>query len=1043
MQVGLEVLVQQQVGHCPEQYGISSQESVQRLGQAAAGIAANEIAPGRAAVPGRGECCSHFPEIVALEMPEGVLGMQDLAPGGEVREQLLERLFGIPLERRESVLATPDSTESPEEKQRLGGARSPPRFQTLSLRAPPGGVGESSIVCAHFVDGLSPSSCGHVVLPDERRRPGRGPRDPGHPHLRHASEAEPTDLKAPESGSAVRVGSSRGAAAANQARDQQRWWRRRRRAGGCCIIFPERTPNRRAGGQRNRAMKTPVYMDYAATTPTDPAVVAVMTRYLGPDGVFGNPASRLHSFGRDAEEAVEQARLHVADLINADPREIVWTSGATESDNLAIKGAVAARGERGGHVVTSSIEHKAVLDCCLHLERDGYEVTRIEPKADGLITPELVESALRDDTILVSLMHVNNEIGTITDIETVGRLARDRGVPFHVDAAQSAARVRLDMQRQYADFVSLSAHKMYGPKGVGALYVRRRPRARLEPQIHGGGHERGLRSGTLATHQIAGMGEAARLVAKRWNQDAARARELEARFLEQLRSVEHVSINGDRRHCVSGIVNLGFPCVESESLIVALPDIGFSTGFSLHVGTGGAVPRAESAGSGRRFGPQFGAAQLRPVHDRAGDRPRRGAHPGRCRRTPVAVVGMARPLHLRRRGDQPGRRRSHRMTVSSDVPARLEAVRGTIHAEFTRRHKIPWIVAYSGGKDSTLLLQLVWEVAAVTTGVPRRPIYIVANDTLVESPLVIRHLRQSLTTIRKAIERAGLPISVKVTEPCIDQTFWVNVIGRGYIPPTRNFRWCTDRMKIAPTNDLIEKLVLAHRRAILLVGTRKSESQSRGRAMTDRGVTATTMNPHSTIPNCRMFAPLADLGDDDVWKILMQRRPPWGGTHRELITLYRNAGGGECPLVLSKEDAPSCGTTSPRFGCWTCTVVTKDRSMRGLIDSGHEDAELLEKLFDFRAWLIELRENNANRQRVRRDGNAKTRPDGSRVLGPFTIEVRRHILDQLRRLETETGWKFLRQSEWEVIEDIWRRDRILQTCRTALDEGAEPEEVSA
>ena len=325
-------------------------------------------------------------------------------------------------------------------------------------------------------------------------------------------------------------------------------------------------------------MKTPVYMDYAATTPTDPAVVAVMIRYLGPDGVFGNPASRLHSFGRDAEEAVEQARLHVADLINADPREIVWTSGATESDNLAIKGAVAARGNRGGHVVTSAIEHKAVLDCCLHLERNGFEVTRIEPGADGLITPELVESALRDDTILLSLMHVNNEIGTITDIEKIGRLARDRRIPFHVDAAQSAARVHLDMGRQYADFVSLSAHKMYGPKGVGALYVRRRPRARLEPQVHGGGHERGLRSGTLPTHQIAGMGEAARLLTKRWRQDATHARNLEGRLLEQLRSVDHVSINGDRTRCVAGIVNLSFRFVESESLIVALPDIGFSTG---------------------------------------------------------------------------------------------------------------------------------------------------------------------------------------------------------------------------------------------------------------------------------------------------------------------------------------------------------------------------------------------------------------------------------------------------------------------------------
>ena len=325
-------------------------------------------------------------------------------------------------------------------------------------------------------------------------------------------------------------------------------------------------------------MKTPIYLDYAATTPADPAVVAVMSRYLGPDGVFGNPASRFHGFGRDAEEAVEQARVHVADLVNADPREIVWTSGATESDNLAIKGAVAACADRGAHVVTSAIEHKAVLDSCRHLERKGFEITRIVPGADGLITPALVEPALRDDTILLSLMHVNNEIGTITDIESIGRLARDRGIPFHVDAAQSAARLPLDVQRQHVDFVSLSGHKMYGPKGVGALYVRRRPRARLEPQIHGGGHERGLRSGTLPTHQIAGLGEAARLIAKRRDQDAAHTRNLERRFLDRLQGIEQVAANGDRAHCVPGIVNLRFAGVESESLMVALPDVAFSTG---------------------------------------------------------------------------------------------------------------------------------------------------------------------------------------------------------------------------------------------------------------------------------------------------------------------------------------------------------------------------------------------------------------------------------------------------------------------------------
>ena len=373
------------------------------------------------------------------------------------------------------------------------------------------------------------------------------------------------------------------------------------------------------------------------------------------------------------------------------------------------------------------------------------------------------------------------------------------------------------------------------------------------------------------------------------------------------------------------------------------------------------------------------------------------------------------------------------MTSSSNVPARLAAVRETLRAEFTRGHADPWIVAYSGGKDSTLLLHLVWEAAAaVPAGAPRRPVYVVSNDTLVESPLVIRHLRQSLAVIREAARRDGLPITVKVTEPCIDQTFWVNVIGRGYIPPTRNFRWCTDRMKIAPTNDLIRKLVLTHRRAVLLVGTRRSESQTRGRAMARRGVTAAAMNPHDTIPDCRMFAPLADLDDDDVWKILMQRRPPWGGTHRDLVTLYRNAGGGECPLVLSKEDAPSCGTTSPRFGCWTCTVVRKDRSMRGLIDAGHDDEDMLEALAEFREWLIVLREDNRNRLPVRRDGRTRFRDDGTRVFGPFTLEVRQKILDRLRALEEQIGEMLIEPDEIEMIDDIWRRDRIREEGRLLL-----------
>ena len=368
----------------------------------------------------------------------------------------------------------------------------------------------------------------------------------------------------------------------------------------------------------------------------------------------------------------------------------------------------------------------------------------------------------------------------------------------------------------------------------------------------------------------------------------------------------------------------------------------------------------------------------------------------------------------------------------SDLPARLAAVRDTIRTEFTRDDAEPWIVAYSGGKDSTLLLQLVWEAAAAAGSERRRPIYVVSNDTLVESPLVIGHLRRSLDVIRAAARAAGLPVTVKITEPCIDQTFWVNVIGRGYIPPTRNFRWCTDRMKILPTNRLIERLVLTHGRAVLLIGTRRSESQHRGRAMDRRGVTATGMNPHDAIEHCRMFAPLADLGDDDVWKILMQRRPPWGGSHRDLMTLYRNAGGGECPLVLSKEDAPSCGTTSPRFGCWTCTVVQKDKSMRGLIDAGHEDEDKLEALAGFREWLLELREDNRNRLPVRRDGRAKRRDDGTRVFGPFTLEVRQKILDRLRNLEEQIGETLLLLGEMEMIEDIWRRDRIREAGRQSL-----------
>ena len=370
-----------------------------------------------------------------------------------------------------------------------------------------------------------------------------------------------------------------------------------------------------------------------------------------------------------------------------------------------------------------------------------------------------------------------------------------------------------------------------------------------------------------------------------------------------------------------------------------------------------------------------------------------------------------------------------------DAAARLAAVREVMRAEYRKRHRDPWVVAYSGGKDSTLLLHLAWEVMlSCPPEERRREIHVVANDTLVESPLVIRHLKKSLDAIRKAAEKNRLPVRVTMTKPYVDQTFWVNVIGRGYIPPTRNFRWCTDRMKILPTERLLKRLMLAHKRAALLIGTRRSESGTRRRNMKKHGVQANRMKPHGSIKGLRMFAPLADLRDEDVWMILMQLKPPWGGSHRDLVTLYRNAGGGDCPLVLSKEDAPSCGTTSPRFGCWTCTVVKKDRSLRGLIDSGHEEEEKLEALADFREWLITLREDDGNRMTVRRDGKIKLRTNGEVVMGPFRFEAREEILERLRKLEGEVGERLISPSEIEMIEDIWRVDKIREDGRLALIE---------
>ncbi|WP_374287575.1 IscS subfamily cysteine desulfurase [Pseudomonas fluvialis] len=325
-------------------------------------------------------------------------------------------------------------------------------------------------------------------------------------------------------------------------------------------------------------MKLPIYLDYSATTPVDPRVAAKMMECLTLDGNFGNPASRSHLFGWKAEEAAENGRRQVAELVNADPREIVWTSGATESNNLAIKGVAHFYSSKGKHIVTSKIEHKAVLDTCRQLEREGFEVTYLEPGEDGLITPALVESVLRDDTILVSIMHVNNEIGTINDIAAIGELTRSRGILLHSDAAQSTGKVAIDLEQMKVDLMSFSAHKTYGPKGVGALYVRRKPRVRLEAQMHGGGHERGMRSGTLATHQIVGMGEAFRIAKEDMAADNQRIAALRDRFYRQVEGMEELYLNGSATARIPHNLNLSFNYVEGESLIMALKDLAVSSG---------------------------------------------------------------------------------------------------------------------------------------------------------------------------------------------------------------------------------------------------------------------------------------------------------------------------------------------------------------------------------------------------------------------------------------------------------------------------------
>ena len=326
-------------------------------------------------------------------------------------------------------------------------------------------------------------------------------------------------------------------------------------------------------------MAMPIYLDYSATTPVDPRVAKMMCAYLSvDDNLYGNAASRSHEFGWQAEKAIDKARSDVAALINAVPKEIVWTSGATESDNLAIKGVAQFYHKKGKHIITSKTEHKAVLDTCRHLERDGFEVTYLDPEENGLMDLAKLEAAIREDTILISIMHVNNEIGVIQDVAAIGALARSKKILFHVDAAQSAGKVAIDVDAMKIDLLSLSAHKIYGPKGIGALYVRRKPRVRLEAQMHGGGHERGMRSGTLATHQIVGMGEAFRIAKEEMEVENRRILALRNRMMDGFKDIEEVYVNGDFERRVPHNLNVSFNYVEGESLMMAISDLAVSSG---------------------------------------------------------------------------------------------------------------------------------------------------------------------------------------------------------------------------------------------------------------------------------------------------------------------------------------------------------------------------------------------------------------------------------------------------------------------------------
>lgn len=360
----------------------------------------------------------------------------------------------------------------------------------------------------------------------------------------------------------------------------------------------------------------------------------------------------------------------------------------------------------------------------------------------------------------------------------------------------------------------------------------------------------------------------------------------------------------------------------------------------------------------------------------------------------------------------------------NDLILRLRAIRSEIRDEYlSAQHNCPWIVGYSGGKDSTLLLQLAFEMLMELAPSDRnRTVHVLTNDTLVESPLIIAYVEKMMVRLRTAADSLRLPIVVAKTTPDIDQTFWVNLIGRGYPAPNRRFRWCTDRMKIQPTSAYIRSQVDRNGEVILLLGVRRAESSARA-VVIDRHTAAdgSRLNPHDDLKGCMVYRPIMDLSTDEVWEILLQRQPPWGGTHRELVTLYRNAQGGECPLVIDISQAPSCGTSSSRFGCWTCTVVEKDKSMEGFIDAGFEH---LEPLLEFRDWLATFRNDLTKRMAERRNGQVAYMADGTLVPGPFTLEARAEILKRLLDLQTEVKMPLISDDEIALIKAIWAQDAV-------------------